>query len=227
VYRLAILINASVRDLDTPNVLAVSCAVAKRLLTLIACAIDYIIRHGRFQKASSKNNSHAPDTGGIPPFEKRKVGTRKSARATRLAAAAGAAAVHAFVATAVADHDRSADVATGSVSHVDHVGEGVGGVHAAGRWSLVVGRWDRTYRAVQIAYAFGRWLRLGAQVFEEELLLSAEEAHLQPTEDVIHDRLGIADVSIAGPAARLEARVREFFAEQAQRHSVLQGDGDG
>ena len=40
-------------------------------------------------------------------------------------------AAHAFVATAVADHDRAADVATGSVSEVDDFGEGVGGVNLA------------------------------------------------------------------------------------------------
>ena len=36
-----------------------------------------------------------------------------------LAASTRAAAAHALVATAVADHDRAADVATGSVSEVD------------------------------------------------------------------------------------------------------------
>ena len=61
-----------------------------------------------------------------------------------LAAAAGAAAAHAFVATTVADHDAAADVATGGVSHVDHAGERIGGVNGARRWSLVVGRWACT-----------------------------------------------------------------------------------
>jgi len=64
------------------------------------------------------------------------------------AAAAGAAAAHALVATAVAHHDGAADVATGSVSHVDHSGQGIGRVDAAGRWSLVVGRWATTSGAV-------------------------------------------------------------------------------
>ena len=39
-----------------------------------------------------------------------------------LAAAAGAAAAHAFVATAVADHDGAADVAGGGVAEVDDSG---------------------------------------------------------------------------------------------------------
>ena len=39
--------------------------------------------------------------------------------------------------------------------------------------------------------------------------------------------LAIADVGIAAPAAGLEARVRELFAEQFQRHAMLQRDGDG
>jgi hypothetical protein len=45
-----------------------------------------------------------------------------------LAAAAGAAAGHALITAAVADHDGAADVAAGSVSEVDHAGESVGGV---------------------------------------------------------------------------------------------------
>src|ERR1019366_4941306 len=53
------------------------------------------------------------------------------------AAPAGAPAVHALVATAVADHDGAAERATGSVSHVDHAGKGIGRVDGTGRWSLV------------------------------------------------------------------------------------------
>ena len=45
-----------------------------------------------------------------------------------LAAATGAAAGHAFVATAVANHDGAADVAGGGVAEVDDAGKGVGGV---------------------------------------------------------------------------------------------------
>ena len=74
------------------------------------------------------------------------------------AAAAGAAAAHALVATAVADHDGAAERATGSVSHVDHAGEGVGGVD--GTRSQVSGLRcqgtprARASRAVQIADPF-------------------------------------------------------------------------
>jgi len=75
-----------------------------------------------------------------------------------------------------------------------------------GRWSLVVGM-----APVQIAYAFGRRLLLRPQVLEQELLLSGHEAQLEPAEDVIHDRLGEADVGIARPSAGLEAGVRELF----------------
>src|SRR5208282_446253 len=97
----------------------------------------------------------------------------------------------------------------------------------AGRYSLVgslvVGCWAR---AVEIADSFRCSLRLGAQVLEQELLLSAEEAHLQPAENVVHDRLGKADVGIARPSAGLEARVRKLLAEKFQRHSMLQRDRD-
>src|SRR5215831_6180704 len=77
---------------------------------------------------------------------------------------------------------------------------------------------------------FGGWRRvrrtsrLQTQIFEQHLLLAGEEAQLQPAEDVIHDRLGKADFGIVCPAAGLETRVRELFAEQLQRHTVLQGD---
>src|SRR5262249_57348649 len=59
---------------------------------------------------------------------------------TLLATPAGAAAAHTLVATAVADHDRAADVATGCVSEVDEAGQGVGGVDGRtrpGSWVVV------------------------------------------------------------------------------------------
>ncbi len=69
--------------------------------------------------------------------------------------------------------------------------------------------------------------RFRPQVIEQQLLLSGEEAQLQPAEDVVHDRLGKADVGIVAPAAGLEAGVGEFLAQQLQRHAMLQRDGDG
>src|SRR5438309_6250483 len=48
VYSLTVLISSSVRDADTPSVLAVSCAVAKRLRTLIGViALNYRIALSR------------------------------------------------------------------------------------------------------------------------------------------------------------------------------------
>src|SRR5271165_2894209 len=133
---------------------------------------------------------------------------------TPLAAAASRSATHALIATAVSHHDRAAHVATGSVSHVDHVSERIGCVNRASRRSLLgtllVARWTR---AVQIADALGHCLRLRTQVLKQKLLLSGHEAQLQPAENVVHDRLGEAYVGIARPSARLEARVRELLAE--------------
>src|SRR5713101_4454287 len=82
--------------------------------------------------------------------------------------------------------------------------------------------------AVQFAGAFGsrRAQRPWTQVVEEQLLLSAEEAELEPAEDVVHDRLGEADVGIVRPAARLKARVRKFLAEQFERDTVLERNRD-
>src|SRR5664279_3667430 len=37
---------------------------------------------------------------------------------------------------------------------------------------------------------------LGTQSVEQGLLLAGQEAQLQPAEDVIHDRLGVADVLV-------------------------------
>ena len=63
-----------------------------------------------------------------------------------------------------------------------------------------------------------------SQVLKQQLLLAGEEAQLQPAEDVVHDRLGEADLGVVGPAARLEAGVREFLAQQLERHTMLQRD---
>ena len=68
---------------------------------------------------------------------------------------------------------------------------------------------------------------LGTQAVEERLLLSGEEAQLQPAEDVIHHRLGVADFRVLRPAAGLKAGVGEFLAQQLERYAVLQSDGDG
>jgi len=108
-----------------------------------------------------------------------------------LAAPAGAPAVHALIATAVADHDGAAERATGSVSHVDHAGERVGRVD--GTRPQVPGLrcqgtpGTRTSRVVQIADTFRGGPGLGSQVVEEHLLLSGQKAQVQPAEDVIHD----------------------------------------
>src|SRR5271157_195715 len=103
-----------------------------------------------------------------------------------LRTAASTAAAHALVATAVADHDGAAERATGSVAHVDHVGEGVGGVDGTGGGR---GRPPHTRigGAVQIADTFRSGPGLGPQVVEQHLLLSGQEAQVQPAEDVIHD----------------------------------------
>jgi hypothetical protein len=64
------------------------------------------------------------------------------------------------------------------------------------------------------------------KILKQHPLLPGKETQLEPAEDVVHDRLGKADVGIAGPAARLEACVGELFAEQLQRDAMLQRDRD-
>ena len=79
------------------------------------------------------------------------------------------------------------------------------------------------------SYAFRLRCASGAQpeIFEQHLLLAGQEAQLEPAEDVVGDRLGVAEVGIAAPAAGFEAGVGKLFAEQAQRNAVLQCDRGG
>ena len=101
---------------------------------------------------------------------------------------------------------------TRSVSHVDHVGQCIGRVNRSSSQFPVLGS-HRSQAGIQAGRAFWRWLRFGAEIFEQELLLAAQKAHLEPAEDVIHDRLGEANVGIGGPSAGLEAGMREFLTE--------------
>src|SRR6202042_2452049 len=149
-----------------------------------------------------------------------------------LRAPARTSAAHALVAAPISHHDTSADVAAGSVAQVDHSGQGVGGVDAACSGVAAFCSGVPSFRSwitawvggrVQVAcFSGGGGQTLWAQVFEEELLLSGQEPDLEPAEDVVHDRLGIADVGIAGPAAGLEAGVRELLAKRLERNAILQ-----
>ena len=65
---------------------------------------------------------------------------------------------------------------------------------------------------------------LGGEAAEEVELVAGEEADLDPAEDVVHDRLGVADLLVAGPAGGLEAGVGELLAEDAERHAVLESE---
>ncbi len=69
--------------------------------------------------------------------------------------------------------------------------------------------------------------RARSQALEEGELFAGEEAELHPAEEVIHDGFGEADLLVAGPAGGLEAGVGELFAEELERHAVLEAHGDG
>src|SRR6266704_6175730 len=72
------------------------------------------------------------------------VGQECPAHTVLLAAPTRASTAHALIATAVTHHDRAADVASGRVSQVDHLGKGISSVDGrACPWSLLVGRWQR------------------------------------------------------------------------------------
>src|SRR6266705_2680005 len=49
-----------------------------------------------------------------------------------------------------------------------------------------------------------------------------QELEGQPAEDIIHQRLGVADVAVRRPAAGLEARVAELVAQHLERNAILQ-----
>jgi len=127
-----------------------------------------------------------------------------------LAAPARAPATPTPIARTIPRHDAAAEAATGSVAQVDDAGQRVGRVNrTASRLSASALRTpDRGRRILFHARCAAQ-----PQILEQHSLLSSQKPQLQPAEDVIHNRLGEADVGIAGPAAGLEARVRKFFAE--------------
>src|SRR6266542_539895 len=133
-------------------------------------------------------------------------------RTARLAAEAGA----------VAGHDGAAEVAARGVAHVDHLAQGVGRVSglALGKQCGLrrgVDLWDGGgLCAVRLLLRGRLRVRTRAQVLKQRLLLAGEEAQIEPAEDVIHDRVGVADLRVLRPAAGLKARVRKFVDQQAQ-----------
>ncbi len=55
----------------------------------------------------------------------------------------------------------------------------------------------------------------------------SEKPLTQPAKQVIHDRLGVGQLLVSGPAARLEAYVTELADEERERNSMLQPGTDG
>jgi hypothetical protein len=144
--------------------------------------------------------------------------TLRHRRQINLRAPARAAATPAAIARTVPCHDAAAEAAGGSVSEVHDVGQRVGGVNGAATGPHLLdstGHRSRTFtdkRSLTRVIFSRSGPRLWPQIVKQHLLLSGK-AQLEPAEDVIHDRLGVADVGIAAPAAGFEARVRKFFAK--------------
>src|SRR3989440_8958827 len=133
-----------------------------------------------------------------------------------LTAPAGAAAVEALVAGAVANHDRAAVGARRRVLLA----------HETDLDRARIG-WCRLYRR-------GRRSRRGrnlddlvaaddADVF---LLRSAQELRGQPAEDVVGDRLRDRDFGVLGESRGLEAGVRELLHQHFQWNAILQRQRD-
>src|SRR5271157_836869 len=112
---------------------------------------------------------------------------------------------HAAVAGSAPHHQRAADVAGRRISHLDKFSER-----------------DNRIRTIGI----NRWLNGNRKSFEQFALVTHQEPEFEPPRDVVHERLGVADLWISGPTAGLEPHVAEFFAKHAQWHAVLQGKRD-
>jgi hypothetical protein len=51
-------------------------------------------------------------------------------------------------------------------------------------------------------------------------------SEFEPAEQIIYERLRVADLGVAGPDAGLKARVSELVTQYLQGHSLLQGKGE-
>src|SRR5271157_4456748 len=89
---------------------------------------------------------------------------------------------HAAVAGSAPHHQRTADVAGGRVSHLDKFTE-------------------RSNRITAIG--FNRWLNRHRESLEQITLVTSQEPEFEPPRDVVHKRLGVADLWISGPTAGL------------------------
>src|SRR5262249_11245321 len=150
---------------------------------------------------------------------------------------------HAPIARAIPRHNGPADMAAWRIAEVDEILHRVRGVidaaihkpgarflrglctcplavrQAALRWSCFSLDRSRGRLRSRLSYTtFGERLH----ILEQRVLASGNEADLQPAEDVIHHRLGNGNLGVAGKAGGFEAGVLEFFAQEAQRDTVLQ-----
>src|SRR5664279_2426921 len=112
---------------------------------------------------------------------------------------------HAAIAGSAPHHQRTADVAGGRVSHLDKFSERSNRVTAIGVYC---------------------WLNGDRRGFEQFALVTSQEPEFEPPRDVVHKRLGVADLWISGPSAGLEPHMAEFFAKHTQWNAVLQGKRD-
>src|SRR5271165_153322 len=129
----------------------------------------------------------------------------KSLLPAQLRASACSATRHAAVAGSATYHQRTADIACGRVSHLDKFSERYNRICTIGNPCRLNGH------------------RKGSEQFA---LVTRQEPEFKPARDVVHKRLGVADLWISGPTAGLEAHVAEFFAKHPQWHAVLQGKRD-
>src|SRR5579863_5691737 len=58
-------------------------------------------------------------------------------------------------------------------------------------------------------------------------IISGDELPAEPAANVVDDGLGIANLLVASVAGRLEAGIAELVHESAQRHAILQRNGNG
>jgi len=90
-------------------------------------------------------------------------------------------------------------------------------------WRRVSQLYDLT-QSVDCAGHLTLWLSRPGQ-FKQKSLLAFQEAQFEPAEQIIGQRLGVANLWIARPPAWLKPRVAEFVAQDAQRDAILQRQG--
>src|SRR5664279_4197050 len=118
-----------------------------------------------------------------------------------LRAAACASTRSASVAGSAPHHQRTADIADGRISHLNHCAERANRVFTLGIGCQLTGYWNRS---------------------KQLALVPSNEFQFDPAKNVINNGLGYPVLGISGPTAGLKAHMREFAAKHFEGYPILQ-----